>query len=202
MVKRMPALLLALIASACTGSGDGDPTTTTGVTDATVAAADTTTTADAAAATTTTTRPTGTTAAPTTTLPATTTTIPATTTTSAAITTTSAPPTTVAPSVAPQVSITTPDSVQRYEATFDAGAGNFGAVVQFAASVSDPDGDAVTVEWYSDLHGFLGTGTSLAVRLSVDGDTSQPIITAVATDATGATASASQQIIVWILSDT
>jgi hypothetical protein len=57
--------------------------------------------------------------------------------------------------------------------------------VSFAAAVSDPDGDPITVNWSSNLDGNLGNGTSLSrSNLSFGEHT----ITATATDARGLSA--------------
>ncbi len=102
---------------------------------------------------------------------------------------------------APAVAITTPSSLVRYAATYDPDAGTFAASVELSAQASDPDGDGVTVSWYSSIEGFLGTGSNITAQLHPFGDASQPIITAIATDDRGATTEDSQQIIVWIVSD-
>lgn len=71
-----------------------------------------------------------------------------------------------------------------------------------SAAVSDPDGDPVTVEWYSSLSGYLGTGEFITASLITIYDSSQPIITARATDEHGTSSEDTIQIIVWIPSDT
>lgn len=133
-----------------------------------------------------------TTTPPTTTAPVATETDPTTTTTSTTRASSNSPPT---------VAITSPASSVRYQATYDAAEGRFGATVKLNATAADADGDAVTISWYSSEEGFLGTGSSISVRLHPQGDASQPIITAVASDAGGASAEDSRQVIVWIVSD-
>jgi hypothetical protein len=71
-----------------------------------------------------------------------------------------------------------------------------------SANAVDPDGDPVTIDWYSSLSGYLGTGESITASLTTISDSSQPFITARATDPFGATSEASIQIIVWVPSDT
>lgn len=143
--------------------------------------------------------------APTTTLARTTTTSrPARTTTTVTTRPAPPPPTTLpgaTPNAAPRVSITSPGSGSRYAATYNPADGSFGAVVSFSASVSDPEGDGYTIEWFSSLDGYLGSGASISARLRPRGDASQPVITAVVTDVTGARGEASVQVVVWIPSD-
>ena len=78
----------------------------------------------------------------------------------------------------------------------------FRAVVSMSANVSDPDGDQVTIDWYSSLSGYLGTGEFITASLITLYDSSQPFITARATDPHGASSEAAIQIIVWVPSDT
>lgn len=135
-----------------------------------------------------------------------------TTTTTVVVTTTSAenpsPPTTSgeAPppnNEAPQVEITSPAHLSSHQAEFIQEENRFGATVSLAATVSDPDSDPFTVEWFSSHEGFLGTGESLTVVLHTGQfDSAQPRITARATDKWGAVAESSVQIVVWIPSDT
>ncbi len=135
-----------------------------------------------------------------TTKPPTTTTGPRTTTTTTTrprATTTSV----LAASDPPVIRITAPASQSRHAASFNSSRNAFTAAVPLSATVSDPNGDPVTVEWFSSIDGFLGTGTSITAILMPQGDASQPVITAVATDATGARSEASRQIVVWIPSD-
>ena len=201
----LPALAMALLVAACFGGGSDDTTTSStaaqpAVTTSTTTPAATATTAAEAGttttATTTTTAAPATTAAPTTT----TTTAPATTTTTAA-TTTSTTTTTVPPTEPPVVAIISPDPLTRFKAEFDQEQGGFGAFVAFVAEASDPDGGAVTIDWSSSDHGPLGSGESITAWLSTQRDTSQPVITATATDVSGATGAATIQVIVWIESD-
>lgn len=120
-------------------------------------------------------------------------------------TTITAPPRTTAPGVQPNqppvVTIGPPNPLQRFEAFFDPASGRFIASVPLVANVTDPEGDAFTVDWFSSLDGYLGSGQSITAGLSPDLDTSQPVITARATDVTGAVGEFSLQIIVWIRSD-
>jgi hypothetical protein len=78
----------------------------------------------------------------------------------------------------------------------------FRAVVSMSAKATDPDGDPVAVDWYSSLSGYLGTGEFISASLTTIHDSSQPFITARATDPYGATSEATIQVIVWVPSDT
>ena len=71
-----------------------------------------------------------------------------------------------------------------------------------SATVSDLDSDPVNVEWYSSLSGYLGTGEFITASLVTMYDSSQPYITARATDPYGAVSEDTIQVIVWIPSDT
>ncbi len=132
------------------------------------------------------------------------------TTTTTTTTTTTRPPATTAPerttttrpprSAPPRVSITSPGALTAFEATYDDARGSFGALVPFSASATDPDGDPVTISW-SSAGRSLGTGQSITAWLPTARDTSQPLVTATATDPSGASSSASIQVIVWIVSD-
>lgn len=137
----------------------------------------------------------------TTTLPTTTTDAPATTTTATSPTTstTAAPP---ADNRLPEVTITSPANLSSHKASYDAETGQFRALVPMSADVSDPDGDPVNVEWYSSLTGYLGSGPSITASLVTIYDSSQPYITARATDPYGAASKDTIQVIVWIPSDT
>jgi hypothetical protein len=123
-------------------------------------------------------------------------------------TSTTAPPTsTIQPpppdNRAPTVEIVSPAHLSSHQATFDAATQRFGAAVSLAATVSDPDGDTVTVDWVSSDQGSLGTGESIiATVYTGEFDAAQPHITARATDQWGATTEATIQIIVVIPSDT
>jgi hypothetical protein len=139
------------------------------------------------------------TALTTTTLPQTSTTLAATTTTSATTSTTTAPSSS---NHSPEVSITSPGNLSSHIAAYDPESQQFRAVVSMSAAVSDPDGDPVTVEWYSSLSGYLGTGEFITASLITIYDSSQPIITARATDEDGTSSEDTIQIIVWIPSDT
>ena len=66
----------------------------------------------------------------------------------------------------------------------------------------NPDGDPVNVEWDSSLSGYLGTGEFITASLVTMYDSSQPFITAKATDPRGAVSEDTIQVIVWIPSDT
>jgi len=78
----------------------------------------------------------------------------------------------------------------------------FRAVVSISADASDPDGDPVSIDWYSSAGGYLGSGEFITASLVTESDSSQPYITARVTDQYGATAEDSIQIIVWVPSDT
>lgn len=100
------------------------------------------------------------------------------------------------------MAITSPGHLSSHQAEFIESEGRFGAYVALSADLSDPDGDPVTLEWFSSDQGFLGTGESLTALLLVPrGDTAQPYITARATDRWGATSETQIQIIVWVPSD-
>lgn len=71
-----------------------------------------------------------------------------------------------------------------------------------SATVSDPDDDQVTVDWFSSLSGYLGTGEFIAASLIAICDSSQRFITARATDESGAVSEQPAQIIVWMPLDT
>lgn len=87
----------------------------------------------------------------------------------------------------PAVIISSPADLQTFVTSFNVGTNRYEATVNLSASVSDPDGDPTTVSWSSNVHGFLGFGTNLTVTLWIPaGQTSsQPIITAVVSDADG-----------------
>ena len=103
----------------------------------------------------------------------------------------------------PTVTITAPANLSSFPASFDPSRFDFGALVAFSAVADDPDGDEVTVTWSVSNLGVVGEGPEVTVWLSTFGsDTAQPVITAVARDPSGATASDSVQVIVWIPSDT
>lgn len=197
-----PFVALALLLSACSSSGDA--TTTTVVTATTESERGTTSAGPTTAppptrssdttATTTPVAPPATSESPT--HSTTTTSRPRATTTSAPRTTTTAggngdnrPPT---------VAITSPAPLTRYRATYDPNSAQFGATVQLSASASDPDLDDIEIEWFSDVDGYLGSGASVAARLTTRGDVSQPNIRVRVTDAFGAVAEAAISLIVWI----
>ena len=103
---------------------------------------------------------------------------------------------------APTVEITSPANLSSHVAVFDASTGRFGAAVSFSANVSDPNGDHVTVRWFSSDDGYLGTGEQIVAILYTGGsDSAQPRITALATDRWGATTAVSVQVSPWICSD-
>jgi hypothetical protein len=196
VIRRFAALLVAtmVVAAACTSSSDDTTTTTESA--AADGATEPVATADAS----------GTTTAPaetvTTTTKATTTTRATTTTTTKATTTT----TTVAVPAgnrAPEVVITSPGNLAAFIAEYRASSGKFGSPVTLTATATDADGDPVTIEWYSSMEGYLGSGTSISVTLhTIDSDSSQPIITARAIDQWGVSSDSSIQVIVWIPSPT
>ena len=148
-----------------------------------------------------------TTMAPTTTTTTTTTTVPASTTTSTTTSTTVPTPTstTLAPpsdNRSPEVTVTAPGNLSSHLAAYDQDSLAFRADVSMSANAVDPDGDEVTIDWYSSLSGYLGTGESITASLVTISDSSQPFITARATDPYGATSEDTIQIIVWVPSDT
>lgn len=124
-----------------------------------------------------------------------------TTTTTTRATSTTTTTTTKATSAPPKVSIATPKQASLHAATYNESAGWFVASVAMEAIVSDPDGNPVTVEWFSDVDGFLGSGKAIIAQMQPRGDSSPAVVTARATDSTGAVASASVQIIIWVPSD-
>ncbi len=152
-------------------------------------------TSTASSTTTSTTRPTTTT----TTRPTTTTTRPSTTTRPTTSTTTLAIPPDNKP---PSIEIISPANLSSHIAVLNTTTQRFGAAVSLSAIVSDPDGDDLTVQWFSSDQGALGTGESIIATLSTGQfDSAQPVITARATDQWGVAAEASVHIIVWIPSD-
>lgn len=155
--------------------------TTTSVTSGTLTTAGTTTTTEVLASTTTTSLPTTTTSTTTTTT-----------------TTTSPPP--PAGNHSPTVSIASPPHLSSHqEARFDTSTGRFGAAIEFSAVASDADGDSITVRWYSSIEGYLGSGAVLTATIHTQGsDSTQPFITARATDQWGVATEATIQIIVSI----
>lgn len=94
----------------------------------------------------------------------------------------------------PTVSITSPANLATFQTTWNGSA--YVATVTLAAAVSDPDGDAVTVQWFSSVQGPGLTGATVEATLAIPPgqDSSQPIITATATDSEGASSSASIQL--------
>jgi hypothetical protein len=122
-------------------------------------------------------------------------------------TTTTAPTTTVPTTPpgnrAPTIVITAPPNLSMHKASFDPATGRFGATITFSANAADPDGDPVTVRWYSSIEGYLGTGAVLSATIhTVGSDSTQPYVSARATDQWGASTTDVIQIIVWIPSET
>ncbi len=201
---------MALVAAACSGDDAADTSATT-----TASADATTTTVDADGVTSTspgvtvTTDPVTTTTSGATT---TSTTAATTTTTTRSATTTSPPPptttTTTAPSEPPgneppAAAITFPPDLSSHTASFDPEAGLFGAAIAFTADATDPNGDPITVEWFSSDEGLLGTGANLTATVhTIGSDSSQPFITVRVTDQWGQVTESQIQIIVWIPSST
>ncbi len=197
-------LVLVLVLAAC--SDDTAVTTSTGA----AAAEDSTTTTTAKPSSTTVATATATTG-PTTSTEATTTT---TTSSSTTTTTTTNPPppptttTTTAPSepsgnLPPSASITFPPDLSAHQASFDPGAGLFGAAIAFTADATDPNGDPITVQWFSSDEGLLGTGPNLTATIhTIGSDSSQPFITVRVTDQWGRVTESQIQIIVVIWSST
>ncbi|MDH3398142.1 MAG: hypothetical protein OEM81_09970 [Acidimicrobiia bacterium] len=94
----------------------------------------------------------------------------------------------------PSVSITSPTNLATFQTTWN---GTFYvATVTLSATVSDPDGDATTVQWFSSVQGAGLTGATVTATLAIPAgqSSSQPIITATATDSKGAKSSASIQL--------
>ena len=87
---------------------------------------------------------------------------------------------------APFVEITSPGNLSSHVAAYDPDLDAFRAVVSMSATVSDPDDDQVAVDWFSSLSGYLGTGEFITASLVTIYDSSQPFITARATDEHGA----------------
>ena len=103
----------------------------------------------------------------------------------------------------PAVEIVSPEHLSSHTAAYDAALKDFGAYITLRAEASDPNGDPVTVTWFTTNDGAVGTGEELTVWISTLGsDASQPVIRARATDVWGAETADSVQIIVWIPSDT
>ena len=190
-------LTAALFAGACT-SAEIEPTvessapTTTTMLDGTTSTSTATTTSSTT--TTTTTVPTTTTTVETATTATTVWVDPPPTTSS----TTPAPP----DNEAPIVEITSPGNLSSHVAAFDPESQAFRAVVSMSATVSDPDNDMVSIDWFSSLSGYVGTGEFITASLITIYDSSQPFITARATDEHGAVSEHRIQIIVWVPSDT
>lgn len=105
---------------------------------------------------------------------------------------------------APVVTITSPDHLTPLWAdVFDEGCGCAGVWVTLAGVATDPEGDDLTAEWSSSRQGVLLTDFAGSVFLTVrDSDTARHVITLRVTDATGASAAASVEVIVSIPSDT
>ena len=193
---------LMLMVAACSPAADETDSTTDEPTGTVAATANTSTT--------TTEQPVTTTAAPTTTTttqPTTTSSTSSSTTTSSPTTTTTTPPTTTTLAIPPDnkppsVEIISPTNLSSHVAVLDDAGQRFGAAVSLSAVVSDPNGDDVSVQWFSSDEGALGTGESIVAILHTGQfDSAQPVITARATDQWGVTTEASVQILVWIPSD-
>jgi hypothetical protein len=139
---------------------------------------------------------------------------------SAASTTTTGPATTVAPAT-PSTSLAGPDGNHVPTASIDsprqgtadqyltgaldttADPPGFGSWVAFAGTASDPDGDAITVEWFSSVEGPIGTGEEIGpIWFHVEGDSETRTITMRVTDAWGAWIEVTRQINIFIPSDT
>jgi hypothetical protein len=204
-------MAIAVIAAACSPSEPEAtaettlPPTNSTVVETTIPASSPTTTAPETSSSTTT----AIAATTTTTLPQTSTTIATTTTTTASTPSTTTPPpptsTTLAPppdNQPPSVTITSPGNLSSHVAAFDRESLAFKAVVSMSASASDPNGDPVTVDWYSSLSGYLGTGEYITASLITLYDSSHPYIMARATDVYGAVSEHTIQVIVWVPSDT
>jgi hypothetical protein len=103
---------------------------------------------------------------------------------------------------APTVAITSPANLSSHVASYDSGSKSFSATVSLSADVSDPDRDHVTLQWFSSDGGYLGTGKSIVAKLSTgQSGSSQPWVTARATDRWGAVTETSVQVNCWIPSD-
>lgn len=196
------ALFAVIILTAACTSSEPEATTepTVPQTTSTAVAEPTTSTTTTVPATTSSTTTTSTT------LPATTTTIGSTVTATTVwvdpppttSTTTPAPP----DNQPPNVEITSPGNLSSHVAAYDPDLQAFRAVVSMSAAVSDPDDDTVTIDWFSSLSGYLGTGEFITASLVTLYDSSQPFITARATDEHGTSSESVIQIIVWVPSDT
>ena len=201
-------LVAGLVATACSPSQpEAASETTTSQQDVAVEAATSlsspTTTVPETSSTTTTPAPTTTTTLTESTT-STSTTTPATTPTAAPTTVPAPTSTTLTPPSGnhpPKVTITSPGNLSSHVAAYDPDSLAFRAVVSMSAKATDPDGDPVAVDWYSSLSGYLGTGEFISASLTTIHDSSQPFITARATDPYGATSEATIQVIVWVPSD-
>ena len=101
----------------------------------------------------------------------------------------------------PSALITAPVHLSNHQASFSGG--RFGATINFTSIAVDPDGDSVTVEWFSSLEGFLGTGKNLTTTIHTGAsDSSQPFITVRVTDQWGRSSEHQIQVVVWIPSTT
>lgn len=103
---------------------------------------------------------------------------------------------------APLVEITAPDDLSSHQAELNDTATYFGALVTLSVEVSEPDGDNLTLEWFSSDQGYLGASPSFAPFLIVpEGESAQPEITARVTDQWGAVSEDSITITLLVPSD-
>jgi hypothetical protein len=182
MTRSLSVVALALAVVACSSSTTTTPPTTS--TPTTTVSPGTSTTLTTIAAT-----------PPT---PSSTSTTTTSTTTSTTTTSTTSTTTTTIANAAPEVQITGPTANSLHRAEFDADAGWFVAQVTMSATASDPDGDAVTIAWSASPGGSLGTGATITAGLQPTSDSTRITLTARATDARGASAAASIDVVVWI----
>ena len=198
-MRRLPIIILpVLMLAACSDAETADTAAAAAGEPSTTAAATTTTVAvvpAGATSTTTSTAPASTTS--------TTSTSTTTTTTSTTTTTTAAP---AGPGSPPSAEITQPEIIGgplKLEAAFDSELTDFVAATTLGASVSDPDGDIASIEWFTNGDP-LGTGQTLDVRLSASAqgsDVAVHTITLRVTDWAGNVTEQQVQLIVWIPSD-
>lgn len=103
---------------------------------------------------------------------------------------------------APTVEITAPADQSSHRAELNDSGTHFGAFVTLTADVDEPDGDGLTLEWFSNDQGYLGSSPSFTAFLIVpNGKSAQPVITSRATDQWGSVAEDSIDIVIAVPSD-